>query len=247
LVTGLYTLAALFLAGGLRQKLTLLGMSAFITNGIITTISRSAFLESVIAGVFFNLFTPMPKRRLVRLLSIAGVVGFLALTSQTYWSRIHTIEEAGQQVEGKNTGHGRIILMKAQWKMFEENVFGCGHRCTAILSPLYLPDSYLTGSVGHRERSSHNTFMSLLVEQGIVGVLFYIYIAFWVFKNLFKLKQDMVYSSGFIPLALTACASALSAIFVGDMFVDYLKLESRLWYIAILMVLPALYKRSCDS
>jgi len=227
--------------------LPLLGMSAFITNGIITTISRSAFLESGVGALFFNLFTPKPRRRIVLLLSFAAFFGFLALTSQTYWSRIHTIEEAGEKVEGKNTGYGRVVLMKAQWMMFEDNILGCGHRCTAILSPLYLPDSYLTGPSGHRGRASHNTFMSLLVEQGIVGVFFYLYITFWVFRNLFKLRQDMKYSSGFIPLALTACASALSAIFVGDMFVDYLKLESRFWFIAILMVLPALYMRTQDN
>lgn len=240
LVTGVYTVAALFLYERRWARIALFLAMPFIVNGIITTISRSGFLELGAGGLIFFLFTPPSKKKIVIALSALGVLGALGLTSATYWNRIDTLSSAGENIEGEDTGYGRVVLMKAQWEMFKAHPFGTGHRGTATLSPLYLPEKYLTGAAGKRGRSSHNTFMTLLVEQGIFGVFFYVYLVWWTLRTLIRTKRVLREGDPLLALALTAIAAGLGAIFVGDMFVDYLKLESRYWFIGLLLILPRL-------
>ena len=206
-------------------------------NALVATISRSGFLALGVAGVLFNLFAPKKIVGVVRVLSLLGVVLFFAVTNQTYWDRIGTISEAGEEVEGVDTGSARLVLIKAQFEMFGDYPMGCGHRCTAILSPTYLGDEFLTGAGERRARSSHNTFMSLLVEQGIPGALLYILMLIWIARLAFRLRSRMRGSSGLLPNVYAAVVAILGAITVGDLFVDFLKFEARFWFLGLLMVL----------
>jgi O-antigen ligase len=129
--------------------------------------------------------------------------------------------------------------MQAQWRMFKGHPLGCGHRCTALLSASYLDDKYLTGVEGERARSSHNTFMSLLVEQGIPGAIFYAAMVAWLAKSLVKLWRSYRRAVGTEAMVLPAVAAVLAAITIGDMFVDYLKFETRIWFLGIAMVILA--------
>ena len=134
---------------------------------------------------------------------------------------------------------------KAQWLMFKDYPFGCGHRCTAVLSPRYLDDSQLTGAAGQdRVRSSHNTFMSLVVEHGIFGAMFYFVYLLWVLSSLRKFSKAFRNSEGFMATLLPAIAAVAVAMTLGDMFVDYLTFEMRIWIMAILMVLVSMATKS---
>ena len=180
-----------------------------------------------------------------------------------YWERIGTMLIAGDQIEGVDTGYRRIELIQAQLRMHSNHPLGCGHRCTAILSPRYLDDTNLTGPEGERARSSHNTFMTLLVEQGLPGAAFYILWLLWLMRISLLLRKRLREETGLMPYAFAGALACLGAIVVGDQFVDYLKFEIRVWFIAILLVLvrltepeltrrlesevPALEKRSTDS
>ncbi len=238
IVTGVITTFALFLSGKLIEKIVAVGFMPLTLNALVATISRSGFLALGVAGVLFNLFAPKKIAGVVRVLSLVGLVLFLAITNPVYWDRIDTITIAGEEVEGVDTGGVRLELLKAQFEMFEDYPMGCGHRCTAVLSPAYLESRYLTGREGEsRARSSHNTFMSLLVEQGIPGALFYILSLIWIARLTFRLRSRMRCSSGMLPIVYAAVVASLGAITVGDLFVDYLKFEARFWFIGLLMVL----------
>ena len=237
IVTGVIITFVLFLSGKWKEKLVAVGFMPFTLNALVATISRSGFLALGVAGVIFNLFAPKKIRTTVRGLSLVGLVLFISLTNPVYWERIYTILVAGEQVEGVDTGIGRIVLIDAQWQMFTDHPLGCGHRCTATLSPMYLEDRYLTGKEGNRARSSHNTFMTLLVEQGILGVVLYALLLIWIARTTFRLRRNLYQSIGLIPNTYAATVAILGAITVGDMFVDYLKFETRVWFLAILMVI----------
>lgn len=58
MATGAFFAGSLFLAGGVKSKVVLVGLAAFIVNGVVTTISRSAFLAMAVGGIVFNMFTP---------------------------------------------------------------------------------------------------------------------------------------------------------------------------------------------
>jgi O-antigen ligase len=121
--------------------------------------------------------------------------------------------------------------------MFLNNPLGCGHRCTATLSPYYLDEEDLIGTDENRARSSHNTIMTLLVEQGIPGVAFYAALLIWLVTTAAKIRRLMSGSKSFSATALAAVAASLVAITIGDLFVDYLKFEIRIWFLALLSLL----------
>ena len=253
-VTGIFTAASLFLAGRLGEKAATVGCMPFIVNALITTLSRSGFLAVATAGLAFNFFAPKRFRKRIRALSLLGAVLFVTLTNPVYWERIGTILYFGEEVEDVNTGSRRVALIEAQWQMFLDNPMGCGHRCTPILSVRYLPDEYLLGVDGLPvPRASHNTVMTLLVEQGPVGVVLYALLLVWIFVSLRKLLGQLQGQSGFQACVLPCVAGVLIAITIGDGFVDYLKLEVRFWFMSILMVMlamasvPRLTSQSADT
>jgi O-antigen ligase len=240
IVTGILVTFVLFLSGKWIEKAVAIGFMPITLNALVATISRSGFLALGVAGLLFNLFTPKKITGLVRILSIVGLALFLAITNPIYWERMSTIIKAGEEIEGVDTGSGRLVIMEAQFEMFADYPLGCGHRCTVVLSPAYLDDTYLTGSGERRGRASHNTFMSLLVEQGIPGAVLYVMLLLWTVRAIFRLRDRMQSSIGLLPITYTATVATLGAITVGDMFVDYLKFEARVWFLALLIVLERL-------
>ena len=245
LVTGVFAGGALFLSGTTKQKIVILCLMPFIVNGMILASSRSALLAMLFGGLMFMYFTPQVYRKRVYGLGALAIVMFLMLTNSVFWGRMSTLKFVGEEqvtivTDGGrkyDNGSGRLKIIEAQWRMFFSNPFGSGHRSTAALSPYYLSDENLTGQAGKRYRSSHNTFMSMLVEHGVVGAAVYIYCAIWIFNRvrwllpLYRRRADL---SGVMVPTLMA---ALGGIIIADVFVDYLKLEPRLWFVALLMVL----------
>lgn len=239
-VTGIVVTFALFLSGRWTEKTPAIGIMPFLLNVLVTTISRSGFLALGVAGLLFNFFAPKDQTGRIRLLTIVGMGLFVFLTNPMYWDRIDTLLVAGKEVEGENTGTDRLVLITAQLRMFSVYPLGCGHRCTAVLSPDYLDEQYLTGEEGRLARSSHNTVMSLLVEQGIPGIILYFLLLIWIARIVFRLRP-LRDSFGILASTYAATVAILGAIVVGDLFVDYLKFEARAWFLALLMVLVKLH------
>jgi len=237
LVSGLFIGSCLLLFPKLKHKVSALFSLPLIANAIILTGSRSAFLSSAIGGLFFNHAAPIRIRRLVRVLSLVATVAFIILANDNYWTRIGTIKAGGQQIQGVDTGGGRLEIMQAQFKMFTEHPLGCGHRCTATLSPMYMDDKFLTGKGSERQRSSHNTFFTLLVEQGVPGVLFYASFLIWVISKIAKLRANSKLSEEAITLLAPGIIAFMISICIGDMFIDYLKSEVRIWFIALMIAI----------
>ena len=242
IATGVVTTFALFLAGKVWEKIVAIGFMPVTLNGIIATISRSGFLALIVSGVIFNLFSPKKIIGTVRAFSLAGLLLLVLIANPVYWERIETVFMAGEEVEGVDTGSSRLVIMRAQFEMFSQYPMGCGHRCTAVLSPAYLEERYLSpGPDGTRSaRSSHNSFMSLLVEQGVPGAVVYLCLLGWMASTIFRLRSPMRDSIGLVPIVYVATVSILGAITVGDLFVDYLKFEVRFWFLGVLMVLVKL-------
>lgn len=236
IVTGIFIASVLFLVGSVREKIAVFACMPLVVNALVTTISRGAFLAAGVGGVIFNYLTPLLYRRRVRLLSVLALILFVMLTNPLYWARIASLKFAGEEVEGLDTGSGRVVLMQAQLRMFQSHPFGCGHRCTAVLSPYYLDDRYLTSSGETRARSSHSTVLTMLVEHGIPGIILYALMTVWIVKSMLTLARRLKDKEGFLPTLVPGLAAALAAVMVGDLFVDYLKLEVRFWLIAVLMV-----------
>ena len=251
LVTGFIAAGSLFLSGSWRTKIALLPAMALIANGIIATESREGFLALVGGGIVFIIFTPSLFRKQVITASILAGFGFLALTNASYWDRVHTIQNAGAAVQGIDTGHARIEVAKAQWRMFQEHPFGCGHACTEVLSPQFVPSEYLALS---GRRSSHNTFLTMLVDHGIPGAAFYIALLFWTYRKLKALAPQVralapqgTGMTGFPAAVFPAVAGIMVAIVIGDIFGSFVMLEVRVWFVSLLISYAYLLKSDSES
>jgi O-antigen ligase len=179
-------------------------------------------------------------------LAILGATGLIRMAPENFWERIDTIfvsAKTGDAVD--RSSETRIQLLSAQWEMFLDHPAGSGHRGTAFLSPNYLSEEFLShsqpGTNGQIARSSHNTFMTALSEQGVPGAVIYASLLLWIFRTSRQVKQSasqpewrdlQVYS--------VAVAASLVAITVAGLFTDYFKTEIFVWCLVVLAVLARL-------
>lgn len=241
LVTGVLVGAGLFIAGNLKQKAVASGLLPFILNGMVATVSRGAFLAMIAGGAVFNFLAPVVAKRLIHVLSLLGFVLMLLLTNESYWQRMMSIKKLGTEAQSSELGvditdGGRRETMKAQIRMFGDHPLGCGHRCTNILSRYYLDDKYLTGEGELRGRSSHNTFMTSLVEHGIPGAILYVFMFCWLAVSALAIKRSAAQRPFNHFVFLQIALAVLIAIFAGDMFTDYNKFEIRYWFLAFALL-----------
>ena len=233
--TAALAVGSLLLTARWPGRLTGVAVAPFIVNGLVATISRSAFLALVVGGAVYNWLTPARWRKWVFSLSALAVVLLLMLTTESYWSRIQTIAMGGQVVEGVDTGMDRIAQWQGQLRMFRDHLLGCGHHCTTILSPSYFDSSILDERAG--VRSSHNTFLSMLVDHGVPGGLAYAALLGWVLLTARRLRRTLGRQGTTAALYVPAVIGSLLAMFVGDMFVPFVRYEVRFWFVALLLVL----------
>ncbi|MEM7501100.1 MAG: O-antigen ligase family protein [Pseudomonadota bacterium] len=246
-VVAIYVAAGLFLVGNRWQRITIACLVPLIVNGLVTTASRSSFLAMIMGGIVFVVFSPKRYRAPAIALGIVGLLGFSALSHDAYWERISSILYAGEEVQGVDTGASRVAIWAAQVEMMNDYPLGCGHRCTNTLSPNYIEDRYLSGPPGLRGRSSHNTYLTILVEQGMVGGIFIALLLLWLLRTSLKLRKNVMSQDKFLLGVYPSAIAILSAFLVADMFVDYLKMEVRMWYIMMLLVILKIAKKNAET
>jgi hypothetical protein len=216
----------------------------FILNGVILSGSRGGFLALLSGGMVLWYLKPKEYRKVFYAFAALGVVLMGILAHDMFWERMGTIEAAADRDESADTSAlSRFALVDAQFRMFKSHPHGVGHRGTATLSPMYLEERFLSaGPEGQeRRRSSHNTFMSALAEQGVPGAIFYFWIWSWTVRTVLKLKRNQAFSADTSRRALLASvAAALVIVMVAGVFVDYIKAEVQIWLWALLASLTAL-------
>jgi hypothetical protein len=236
--TGLVAGAMLILVYRGWERWVCVVMMPFIVNGIILTQTRGAFLGVLVAGLVIWALRPRVNTKLFYSLAVLGVVSFLWLAQDFFWQRMASVTAAVEHSEDiDSSAESRIYIIKAQWQMALDYPLGSGFRGTAALSPRYIEERWLTSATGDVSvdgaRSSHNTFMTALVEQGFLGAA--LYLALWLFiaRELIKLRLTRGLS---LPLATfsTAIGAALTVVFVAGMVTDYLNAEVQYWLLALL-------------
>lgn len=202
-------------------------------NMVVLTGSRGAFLALFLGGVAIYVMRPRENSRVFYTLAFLGILGFGMVASESFWKRMQTMEAAVNQEETlDNSAEGRIVQMRAGIHMFAAHPLGVGHRGFATLSPRYLDKIYLTESGA---RSSHNTFISCLVEQGVPGAALYLIVWFWVMKSCLVARRWAIARRPLLEVCvMTATCAGLVTIFIGGQFADFLKAEVQVWLLALL-------------
>lgn len=242
--------AAMLLMGerGWRQLLCFAALP-FLLNTIVLAGSRGAFVALLASGLALWHLKPDAYRKIFYVFAALGLVLFGMVAHQAFWERVSTIKSAVKAPEELDTSAlSRLELIDAQWHMFLEHPMGTGHRGTAVLSVYYLEEQFLSrgpdGAPG--ARSSHNTFMTTLVEQGVFGAAVYVFLWVWIWRKVASLARPSC-----TPelgerrrLLVAAVGGALMVVFVAGIFVDYLKAEITIWLTAILAQLDRITSRS---
>ena len=249
LATGLVVGAMAILVDRVWLKAAGIFAMALVLNGVVLSGSRGAFVALLGAGVVMFYFRPAGYRGLFYLFGVLGIVMFAMLTPPEYWQRMGTITAAVDDTQEVDmSAESRLALFEAQLRMAASYPLGAGHRGTEVLSPQYLDEKYLanvTGQDVERTRSSHNTFLTALVEQGIPGAILYVMTWLWAARALLRLRRHSQKQSWPVTVSAYVCAlaGALTILLVSGQFVDYLKVEVQPWLLAVLASLEAVMLR----
>ena len=240
--TGLVCAGLLFLGAEKRVRIACFLALPFMLNTMILAGSRGAFLGLLASGITAFILKPPEFRRAFIGYAFVGVLLFAYLAHDIFWERMGTITAAVDETqEIDSSAESRLVLFGAQWEMFKDHPFGAGYRGTTVLSRDYLDVQWLTSNEGPVEevgtRSSHNSFMTTLVDQGVFGAVIFIALAFWIYRTLRALKRVKGNYDPMLGLHRAAVGGALAVVFTAGIFTSYWKAEVQIWLIALLVAI----------
>ena len=181
---------------------------------------------------------------------LVGLMGLTVIVDRAFVDRMFTIGDVtSEDDEADMSARSRAAVAKAQVQMFLDYPMGSGHRGTAVLSTQYLDRKWLTRDVGGDEstaaRSSHNTFMTTLVEQGVPGGILFISLTLWTLGAAWRVRglNGRYGDSQLITLGAAICG-ALAVVWVSGNTADYLMAEVQFWLFAGLVTVFQLSEKA---
>jgi O-antigen ligase len=135
---------------------------------ILLTASRGATLATVVALTIVPLTQARlgGRQRVALLLTVILLIGgILFFVPGTSWERLATVPTEFEQ----GTFTGRTIIWKAGWEIFRAHpFFGIGANAFRVMVSRELAEPIRMGEADPAP-PAHNTFLSVLVEQGVLG------------------------------------------------------------------------------
>ena len=136
---------------------------------ILLTASRGATLACLVALAIVPLtHTRLTARKRIALFLTLSLLisGVLLLVPASSWERLSTVPS---EVE-HGTLTGRTIIWKAGWQIFREHPFvGIGSNAFRLIVSRVLEEPIRLDNLESPAPPAHNTFLSVLVEQGVIG------------------------------------------------------------------------------
>jgi len=239
LATGAVVCIALLLSQRGWRRLLAICLLPLLLEGFVVTNSRGAFL-GLAMGVAVLLFARSVAYNKA-MLTLGVVVALVAAVAvdQKFIDRMSTIGDVtSESVDAEMSARSRVTLMRAQLEMARDHPMGVGHRGTVELSPQYLDRIWLDhgGRDPDSGRSSHNAFLSALVEQGVLGALLFLILVGWVVRTIWRVRSMRRRDDDpeLVMLAAGLCG-ALGVVFVAGLATDYLTTEVQFWLFACLV------------
>lgn len=211
----------------------------FILNAIILTGTRGAFLGLIATTPASVFLAPRSRRLFVTACLTLGIILFLMLAHDLFWSRMATLTVTDPE-SMETSAQSRIEIARYNLQMFADNPLGVGHRGNDVLSPRYMPARLLISTSRGFIRSAHNTPLAILVDHGFIGFIlmacFHLSIAWSLIRSTFRDRS-------FLPLELRAYRAALGtslvAYWVNAQFANAIKAEIVVWIAVLVASLDA--------
>ena len=151
-----------------------LGCVGIISLCLLLTLTRQAWLGFFI-GTSFLLFIWNKKFILLIPLLVMGLLFLSPISVKDRMQSLINMEDLSFQE--------RISLWKGGWEIFKDHPFtGCGFKCVDLIHNQY-PDP--SGKLGHF-RGMHNNALQLIIDTGIIGLGFWVFIWVAYFFEIFK-------------------------------------------------------------
>src|SRR6185436_16072732 len=80
--------------------------------------------------------------------------------------------------------------------------------------------------------SSHNTFLTALVEQGIPGAILFTWLVLWGLRTIHRLRGPLYQSDPHLATLTATTVAALAVVFVAGNTADFLLVEIQFWLLA---------------
>ena len=200
--------------------------------------SRGVYLSIMMTGVFVLLFSAQGSRR--RLYVLAGLAIFSAVVflGPTVMQRFNGVELTQMSETSDKSARSRIVIVQSQIQMFKGAPWlGHGHKGTLFLSPLYIAPEFLTssGPNNQRGRASHNYFLSLLVDHGLIGTLIILLIIYRCLAPLRSISRaKFIGKQDDIRILLIGLMMGLLCLMLSGMSSDHKNSETSIWFFALI-------------
>ena len=239
LATGVIVCMGLFLTQKGWRRWASLGLLAIIVNGFVLANSRGPFLGLAAGVLVLALCKARVHRPLFWSMVLVGTLGSGFIVDKAFVERMFTMGDVvSQDEEADKSARSRVAILEAQVRMARDYPLGAGHRGTAALSTRYLDRQWLTGggADADAQRSSHNTFMTTLVEQGPPGALMFIALVLWLVQAMLRIRRwnSAAVDPELITLGAAVCG-AITVVYVAGWAADYLLAEVQFWMFGALV------------
>lgn len=138
---------------------------------VVLTASRGATLAGIVAltVVPFTHSRLTGRQKIAVLLTLTLLVsGVLLFAPETSWERLSTVPSE----ISRGTLTGRTLIWDAGWELFREHPFlGVGANAFRLTVSRVLKEPIRPDNSTSPAPPAHNTFLSVLVEQGILGLV----------------------------------------------------------------------------
>lgn len=237
--TGALCAIGLALSRGGWRRYVSLGSLVLIVNGFVLANSRGPFLGLAGGMLVLAFCIAQGHRKVFWGFCLLGVLGLTVIVDRAFVDRMFTIEDvASQEATADTSARSRLVVAEAQLQMFLDHPMGTGWRGTVVLSPLYIDPKWLaySGEDESASRSSHNTFLTALVEQGIVGGVIYGSLVAWVFSAMLRSRRlSRLDGDPELATLVAALIAGIVSVLIAGTAADYLIKEVQFWLYALLL------------
>jgi O-antigen ligase len=251
LLAAIIPLVFVFIKNGKRfERIIALCSLPFILNAFILCNSRgsaAAFVGGVVISVLFIADKQIKKGMVILLIAITPV--FLYLTDDAYIERFSTLLGFNSAMEdeaaAQTLSSGRTEIWQYGFQMAEDHPFGVGPNGFKKLARFYMPKEVLTFKNGSSKgvRSAHNTYLQVIVEQGIIGIIIWCLMCFHtclVLAKAFKLVSKLQNPKPFWKDSIFSLNIAFYSVLIGGFVNSRVYYEFFWWQLAIAAIVYSL-------
>ncbi len=235
-----------FFFGKRYEKILCLLALPFLLNAMILCNSRGAFVAFAFSIISAFCFAGDAKLRKYMIIGVlCGLPLLLFLADPEFITRFSGLWKSGnayESAEGTQAlSSGRTAIWKHGLVMVGDYPLGAGPNGFKNLARFYLPEGLLSHHKGveHGVRGAHNTYIQILVEQGIIGLLIWLIMcvhSILLLAKSTKILKRLGMIQTFLGFTIVAINMSLTVSMVGGMFGSRVYYEFFWWQIALAAV-----------